>query len=256
MSATLELVKQLREETDAPYGECVKALKDANDDLSKAKELLHERGKATTRTALPEQGRIVIVEKDGVMVLVGAKCETDFAANSEAMTKTLTRLGEALLAQQPGDPIGDAKAALQGSLRENIEMLPGYRREQGEGGTQHAYYLHHDGKRAAIVFYNGDDADAARKVAIQVVAMKPEKLSREHMNQEELKALIDAEIETALNAGKPAAVAAKIAEGKLASKLKEIVLLEMPMYDDAKQTVGAFVKSKGIEIVAYTNVAV
>lgn len=85
---TAEMVKELRESTGAGMMDCKKALTDANGDMTKAAELLRERGIAK---AGKKAGRIAAegvvdayIHGDGrIGVLVEINTETDFAAKNE-----------------------------------------------------------------------------------------------------------------------------------------------------------------------------
>lgn len=130
-----------------------------------------------------------------------------------------------------------------------------------------AVYVHHNRSRASVVKYKvvtqneepfetPEAAQAAYKVAMQVCSMKATCVSRENVNKEQLDTMNNAAMEAALASGKPANIAQKIAEGKVNSMLKEYVLLEQPMFDDAKMTVGQFVANSKIQILNFTNVVV
>lgn len=82
------LVKELREKTGAGLLDCKKALEEANGDLTKASELLREKGLAA---AANKAGRIAtegVVESyihagGRIGVLVEINCETDFVAKTD-----------------------------------------------------------------------------------------------------------------------------------------------------------------------------
>jgi len=92
--STIDQVKKLREETGISIIECQKALKEANGDIEKAKEILKEWGKefAKTRTERSTcQGIIDSYIHAGkkVGVMIELRCESDFVAKSEDF-KTLS----------------------------------------------------------------------------------------------------------------------------------------------------------------------
>lgn len=83
-----DLLKQLREETGLSYSQCLKALKEANDDPAKAKELLREWGvefaeKKSDRDAKDGAIFSYIHHNKKVGTLVELMCETDFVARSD-----------------------------------------------------------------------------------------------------------------------------------------------------------------------------
>lgn len=88
MAVDAKLVKELREKTGAGMLDCKKALEEANNDLTKAIELLREKGLAA---AANKAGRIAtegVVESyihagGRIGVLVEINCETDFVAKTD-----------------------------------------------------------------------------------------------------------------------------------------------------------------------------
>lgn len=87
MVASMDNIKQLREETGAGIMDCKRALEDAAGDIDKAKGLLRERGIAR---AEGRSGRVAgqglvhsYVHSDRVGALVEVNCETDFVARTD-----------------------------------------------------------------------------------------------------------------------------------------------------------------------------
>jgi len=88
MAVNASAVKELREKTGAGMLDCKKALEEANGDLTKAAELLREKGLAA---AANKAGRIAtegVVESyihagGRIGVLVEINCETDFVAKTD-----------------------------------------------------------------------------------------------------------------------------------------------------------------------------
>ena len=85
--ATIEDIKKLREETGSSPVEIKKALKEANDDVQKAKELLRIWGKAVVGKKSAKEANDGVIDfylhtnaKTGV--LLDIRCETDFVAKS------------------------------------------------------------------------------------------------------------------------------------------------------------------------------
>lgn len=88
MAINAELVKKLREKTNAPMMDCKRALEESNGDLEIATDILRKRGQVV---ALKKAGRCA---KEGVIgsyihsnskigVLLEVNCETDFVARSD-----------------------------------------------------------------------------------------------------------------------------------------------------------------------------
>lgn len=87
MNISLNLLKKLREETQAGVSDCRQALEDARGDYDKAKKLLLERGieKATKKEGKETSQGIIesYVHQGKVGVLVELRCETDFVARTD-----------------------------------------------------------------------------------------------------------------------------------------------------------------------------
>ena len=95
MSVAASDVKALRERTGAGMMECKRALQDADGDMTRAEEILRERGlksveKRAGRSAAQGLIDAYIHFNNTVGVLVEVNCETDFVAATEEF-KTLTR---------------------------------------------------------------------------------------------------------------------------------------------------------------------
>ncbi len=95
MTITSQMVKELRDKTNAGMMDCKKALGETEGDLEKAVDLLRQKGLAVAAKRADRATREGVVEcyihgagKLGVLVEVG--CETDFVAKTDDF-KTFTR---------------------------------------------------------------------------------------------------------------------------------------------------------------------
>lgn len=87
MKISIELVKQLREETQASIADCRQTLEEAKGDIKKAKDILKKKGiDIALKKAERATGQGVIesyVHQNGkIGVLVELLCETDFVART------------------------------------------------------------------------------------------------------------------------------------------------------------------------------
>jgi elongation factor Ts len=94
LATTTERIKELREITGAGIMECKKALDDALGDLTKAQQLIKERGLALAeKKAGREAGQGLIdsyVHAGRIGAMIELNCETDFVARTDDF-KTLAR---------------------------------------------------------------------------------------------------------------------------------------------------------------------
>jgi len=262
-------VKKLRELTDAPMMDCKKALEEADGDFDKAVQILREKGasasaKKAGRATKEGIARIVLSadRKTGAGIIV--ECETDFVSRNDDFKAMVNKLVEGMLAagKAGGDVVVDGQSVSDhiteavGKIRENIQLRAAEFFTASEG--QLAAYNHHDGKWASVVTYTGDNADAAEKVAIQVVAYKPEYLKKEDVPADLIAAELATQTKRALDEGKPEEVAKNIAQGRVNKEFYQAtVLLEQLIYTDNKTKVTDFLKqNNGGDVTAYTLLAV
>ncbi|TFU16151.1 translation elongation factor Ts [Thermus tengchongensis] len=114
-------------------------------------------------------------------------------------------------------------------------------REAREGVIGH--YIHHNQRVGVLVELNCETdfvarneifQNLARDLAMHIAMMNPRYVSAEEIPAEELERERQIYIQAALNEGKPAQIAEKIAEGRLKKYLEEVALLEQPFVKDDK----------------------
>lgn len=106
MAVTAGMVKELREKTGAGMLDCKKALEEANGDLTKAGELLREKGlSAASNKAgrIATEGAVESYIHGGgkVGVLVEVNCETDFVGKTEQFRSFVRDLAMHIAAASP-----------------------------------------------------------------------------------------------------------------------------------------------------------
>jgi elongation factor Ts len=106
LEVTTDLIKTLRERTNAGMLDCKKALIETNGDLEKAAEFLRKKGlaKAATRgDRETREGRIVsYIHSNGkIGVLLELNCETDFVAKNEAFEELGKEISLQIAASSP-----------------------------------------------------------------------------------------------------------------------------------------------------------
>lgn len=259
MEITAQLVKKLRDETDAPMMECKRALQQAAEEqgseaseeavVERAKGILREAGKAqATKRADREasNGVIALAKAPGAVAAVVLLSETDFVARNEEFVAEANRLAEYFLENDPGDDplsanvdgttVKERIEALVAKIRENIQ-LGGVKRVASDKtiGT----YLHHDKAKAAIVVVEGGDQDLAGKLATQVVAYPTiEVISSDQIDADRLANEIEMEKKRAIEDGAPEDRAEMIAKGRVNKEfVSQVALLETPWFLDPKQKV-------------------
>ncbi|MDF2440600.1 MAG: elongation factor Ts [Abditibacteriota bacterium] len=260
-------VKKLREMTSAGIMDCKSALTESGGDFDKAVALLREKSlasavkKADRATAEGLVG--VHVSDDGKRAgIIEVNCETDFVARNDKFQELARDLAQqveqgsagdvAALLQQPlGDKNVDAfvREAI-GTVGENIQIA---RFEKFETSGELGIYTHTDGKQAAVVEILGGSGEQvqqlARDLAMQVVAMRPQYVSRDEVPAVVLEGERRIYEQQAAQEGKPEAIQTKIAEGRLNKEFYQAVsLMDQPFIREQKQTIAQMVKAAGSDL--------
>jgi elongation factor Ts len=253
-------VKKLRDLTAAGMMDCKKALDETDGDFDQAVEVLRVKGaaKAAKRGAEREATSGLVATSGGA--LVELKSETDFVAKNEDFIVAAQRIADAANDAKAGD-VETLKAVeldgkTVGEVVEGLAVTIGEKIELGEVAYfdgKSVVYMH---KRASdlppavgvLVEYDGSDVDAARSVAMQIAAMRPQYLTREEVPADVVAAERDVLEKKTLEEGKPEAAVAKIVEGRMGGFFKEIVLLEQESVSESKKTVKAVLDDAGIQV--------
>ena len=266
MEITAEMVKTLREKTDAGMMDCKKALKETSGDLEAAIAYLRQKGLAV---ASKRAGRAAsegtvwahLTPDHQAGVLLEVNCETDFVAKTDSFQELGSRLAEQLaaaaletveelLAQTaphlPGLTVADYVNDVIAKTGEKCHVRR-FIRYQGDLVTA---YIHHDGKIGVLLEVNGGGTTlealaAAKDLAMQVAAANPLAVSREELPAglvAKEKAIYEAQ---AAASGKPAHIVEKMLVGRLEKFYKEVCLLQQPFVKNPDQTVAQFLKEVG-----------
>lgn len=247
MSFTPKDVMALREKTGLGMMDCKAALTEANGDMALAEEILRAKlkGKMDTRTERAAgEGRIGIAIEGSDAAIVELRTETDFTARNEEFLSMVEDVARAALKQ----PVGEVKADetitkrvddVRIKTNENASFARG---EHLQGGT-FGSYIHHDGKRGAIVQIEGGavDEETLTGICMHIVAHVPPPVgvSADDVPAETIQRIREEGLAEAREAGKPDQIAEKIAEGKVRKYLEEHTLLDQKYVKDpaGKKTV-------------------
>jgi elongation factor Ts len=105
-AVTAALVKELREKTGAGMMDCKKALEEANGDITKASEILREKGLAAAKNKAGRVATEGLVESyihanGRIGVLVEVNCETDFVAKTDSFREFVRDVAMQIAAANP-----------------------------------------------------------------------------------------------------------------------------------------------------------
>ena len=237
MSITATDVKKLRDATGAGMMDAKKALTETDGDFDKAIEVLRISGaaKAAKRGAEREASAGLVANYGSAIVELNS--ETDFVAKNEQFIELAEQLAELADQTRPADAeefattslpsgrtVAEAVADLAVVIGEKIELG---RVASFEGNV--ATYMH---RRASdlppavgvLVEFEGDNAEVARGVAMQIAAMRPRYLTRDEVPADVVAKEREIAEATAREEGKPEQALPKIIEGRLNGFFKDVVL--------------------------------
>lgn len=268
MAVSAADVKRLRDMTGAGMMDCKKALEEADGDFDLAVELLRKKGAAKAQN---RQGREasngLVVAADGAMVELNS--ETDFVAKNEEFQSLAADIVAVAAATKSADPetLGQQSLSDGRTVAEAVEQIGGVIGEKIVLGRVAHFdgktttYLH---KRATdlppqigvLVEFTGDDAEAARGVAMQIATFNPPYLTRDEAPADVVANERRLAEEMARAEGKPEQAMPKIVEGRLNGWFKEFVLLDQAFIRDNKTTVGKMLEAAGVTVTRVARFAV
>ena len=269
MAVSAADVKKLRDATGAGMMDCKRALEEADGDFDKAVEILRVKGaaKAAKRSGEREATNGLVAAAEGAMISLAS--ETDFVAKNEEFQTLAADIVTLAANSQPADAKALAQATLSDgrTVDEAIEQTSAVIGEKIALGEVAVFegktttYLH---KRATdlppqigvLVQFEGDDAETARGVAMQIATYNPPYLSRDDVPEDTVASERRIAEATAREEGKPEQALPKIVEGRLTGFYKDNVLLDQAYVRDNKKSVQAVLDEAGVKIVKFARFAV
>jgi len=253
------LVKELRERTGTGMMDCKRALQETNGDMEAAIVLLRERGmaqaakRAGRETTEGKVGyRLADDGSKGTMVAIG--CESEPVSNNEEFLAYAKKVLDAVDAGGIGAEaaLEEERVALAVKLGENILVAGAARFEAVDGAKVHAYSHTPANKYGALLQMRGGDTDLGRKVAMQIVSLRPRWIGREDVPED----VVAAEREVFANSdevlSKPEQAREKIVDGMLGKKFFGAnVLLDQEWIHDSSKTVAQVLKEAGAEVLEF-----
>ena len=261
---TSQMVKELREMTQAGMMDCKKALMEAEGEMEKAVEWLREKGLAA---AAKKAGRIAaegmvatyINDSASVGVIVEVNCETDFVANTDNFKAFCKDVAKHIALANPADidalmgqtfvdndqkTITDLVSDATVAIGEKISIRRFARYETGKGVVES--YIHMGGKIGVLLLVENDKPETFgndvfrtyyHDVALQIAAAKPSYVRKDEVPTEALNKEREILRAQALNEGKPEKIVDRMVEGRIEKYYKEVCLLEQPFVKDSDKTV-------------------
>lgn len=261
-------VAKLRNMTGAGMMDCKKALTETDGDFEAAVDLLRKKGqKVANKRADREasEGAVLagVSADNKTASLVVLNCETDFVAKNEDFVKFTKSILDIAIENKPASldelktlKIGDKSISEEvtnqtGVIGEKIDLS-----KFDSISAEHVVaYVHQGNKLVAIAGFNQADVDnqVARDVAMQIASMNPIAIDKNDIAQEVIDKEIEIGKEQAIQEGKPADLAEKIAMGRLNKFYKESTLLNQQFVKDNKITIKEYLEkaSKGLTVTVF-----
>jgi elongation factor Ts len=261
MAITASDVNKLRQQTGAGMMDCKNALVEADGDFEAAVDILRKKGQkiAAKRGDNDAKEGLIMAQasadgKSGVILTLN--CETDFVAKTEGYVAMVQSLVDIALEKRPTSidelkalPF-DARLTVEEKIIEQVGVV-------GEKLDLSAYavingnfvvsYNHPGNQLATLVGLSSgtaaDIAEAGRQVAMQVAAMNPIAIDKDGVDARTIEREIEVGKDLAIQEGKPAEMAEKIALGRLNKFFQENTLLSQAFVRDNKMTVEQFLNS-------------
>ncbi|MBR4068325.1 MAG: elongation factor Ts [Clostridia bacterium] len=261
---TSQMVKELREMTQAGMMDCKKALMQADGDMDKAVEWLREKGLAA---AAKKAGRIAaegvvasyVSDDAKVGVVVEVNCETDFVAKTDNFINFSKNVAKHVAMANPADvdelmnqpfvddqskTITDLVSDATVSIGEKISIRRFARYEVQDGAVE--TYIHMGGKIGVLLQVANDNAATLtadefktfyHDVALQIAAARPTYVRPEEVPAETLENERKILRAQALEEGKPAEIVDRMVEGRVKKYYKDVCLLEQPFVKDGDKSI-------------------
>lgn len=278
---TSQMVKELREVTQAGMMDCKKALMEAEGDMTKAIEWLREKGlaaaaKKASRIAAEGLVQSYVNDDATIGVIVEINCETDFVAKTGNFIAFCQDVAmhiakenpadvDALLQQKfvgnPQKTITDLVSDATVAIGEKISIRRFVRYAAAAGAVES--YIHLGGKIGVLLEVSNDVASTRtlevfksyyHDLALQIAAAKPTFVRKEQVPMDELNKEKEILRAQALNEGKPEKIVDKMVEGRIEKYFKEVCLLEQPYVKDGEKSISELTAEVAKEIGATLDV--
>ena len=265
---TAQMVKELRERTDAGMMDCKAALTETNGDMEAAVDLLRKKGQAKAAKKsgrLAAEGLIGVTVKGTKGVLVEVNSETDFVARNDLFQGLVKMIANVAL--DVGPHVEKINAAKAGSLTiadsisetiakigENMTLRRADTLSVGKGVI--ANYMHNSvseglGKIGVLVaMESGGKSDElakiGRMVAMHIAASNPQAVESAGLDPKLVAREKEVMAEKYKAQGRPANMIDKIVDSGLKTFYKEVCLVDQVyIHDPAKNVAQALKDAEG-----------
>lgn len=273
MKITASQVNELRKKTGAGMMDCKKALVEAEGDEQAAIDILRKKGqKVAAKRGENETKEGLVIAKvtgEGKGTILSLSCETDFVAKNDDFYALVDSLVDVAAAKGTADvdaflneqfdsalTVGEKITEQIGVIGEKLEVS-----NIGQINAESVVAYNHPGNQIAALVGLTKNSEAAKEagkqVAMQVAAMAPLALDKSGIDQTTIDREIEVGKDLAIQEGKPADMAEKIAMGRLNKFFKENTLLSQATIKDNKKSVEQYLSEteSGLTVSDFKRVA-
>jgi len=262
-----EMIKELRELTQAGMNDCKEAVENCQGDLQKAVDYIKTKGLniADGRSGrAASEGMICLgAESAGLASLVEVNCQTDFVANSPDFKKFTTVVLQQLASdighnkcqfQHNSDRIENARKELVATTKENIVVRRWWIEQSFAVNARVFHYVHSNNKIGVLltllapsseVYYSPQLTELGENITMQIAAMNPLSVSSDRLSTEDIDRQNEIFQTQLKELNKPQAAWTKILEGKTRKWHTEVCLMEQECVWLPKTTVKQAVANAG-----------
>ncbi len=239
----IDKIKKLRQSTGAGFKDCNSALKEANDNLEKAAEILRIKGIAKASKKMSrdaKEGVIVVSGNSSKTSIIEVNCETDFVAKNDDFINFVKELSD-INNNCSSDllKLNKSKMSNNKTVEENLVALVAKIGEKitiGKSKTienqnsknyiyQHSVIRDNVSKLGVVVSLETSEENEkvksfGKQLSMHIAASNPIALNSDEIQKDILKKEQDLIAEELKNSGKPEEITKKISLGKL-NKFKE-----------------------------------
>ncbi|PQP79980.1 elongation factor Ts [Candidatus Phytoplasma phoenicium] len=272
MKITPEMIKILRNKTQAGMLNCKKALEKTEGNIEEAVLLLKKEGiiKATQNSdKVAVEGLTNVAIRGNKAVLFELNTETDFVAKNQIFLnlydkitelllnsdETFTTVADFLKSRAQNNSVQNFLLEASAVLKEKI-VLNRLQIVTKKTLESFGFYKHQGGKISSLVVLSKECPAVAMDLPIHIVGFKPKFISKEKTDPQfitkEKNFLLSKTLEE-INQKKTLSseIIDKIVNQRLNRFLEEICLLEQPLYNNSDQKVGEYLDKYQIQIIAF-----
>ena len=262
---TANMVKELRELTNAGMLDCKKALTETNGNMEEAVNWLREKGiskAAKKQSRIAAEGLATAKVSGNKAVIVEVNSETDFVAKNPEFVSLVDEIADAVLENNPSNMEEAMKVEINGFTIEELivaktatigEKLSFRRFEVVEKEDNQIFgtYSHMGGKIVTLAVLEGNDEEVAKDVAMQIAAMRPLYLDRDSVPEDRIQKEREILTEQAQNEGLDENKIPMIINGRLNKFFEEVCLVDQGFVKENKMKVSKYVESKNMKILSF-----